>query len=733
MPKINFRQRTNPQRSIVRWFIICFICFSLIFLIALFPLISYCRSVFTELEIKKSTQQMDFGISQLENTVTGVVSASQSLTDDIRFLPFHYQEPDYSAITVPIRNQMKEYLKNLLFPLKLISDSALQFSESLAISPELTMFDEYPGYYPYHFSVDDLTYGEWETLLQENKSGFLSVHHVTTPAENYDALIYAIRWTKNAYFYACLDITDVKQALIAEEDLGSYCLTIENSEGDCLYTDLSDTLSDYHSVTQKTSHGGLTITVHIPEASLTERMSPLYYFLGLYLTLCVLALIITVFVGSHLSSKPLVRIVGMLENSNVASHSPADKAAFPDNTAPNKTRLALDYGFHYILNKVQSYESSLNAYRSTIDTQTKVLQARFLEKALHGSLVTDKDYESFFSYFPGFPNEFCLILMGLVETPVENENVYPEALTLVQCYLQNNLSGAYLQQLNSSELLLIIDEKDIEAYSRIINHLMENINREEPCYHAWGIASKFYDHPKNIPAAYGQLQDLYSRVSLESLSQLCTVSDHPASQKPSFRMADTLNIYTAITYGNKDVALLKLEDYADNLNARSRSVFEMFRSILLCIKQEYASQLVDVAIPAYHSRLDMYAALKETISVFCDELQQLKQQRELDPFIQEVKAYIDLHFTEDDLCHASLGEHFHCSPSKIQKAFPKEMGISLSAYIEKKRMELANELLLRGEYSVTEVARKCGFSNDNTFYKAYRRTFGHAPTSLKQG
>ena len=69
----------------------------------------------------------------------------------------------------------------------------------------------------------------------------------------------------------------------------------------------------------------------------------------------------------------------------------------------------------------------------------------------------------------------------------------------------------------------------------------------------------------------------------------------------------------------------------------------------------------------------------------------------------------------------------------IQKAFPKEMGISLSAYIEKKRMELANELLLLGEDSVSEVAKKCGFTNDNTFYKAYRRTFGHAPTSLKQG
>jgi len=680
----------SQKRSIARWFLICFLCFSLVFLIALLPLISYCRNVFTELEIKKSTQQMTFGVSQIENTVTGIVTASQSLSDDTRFLPFLYQEPDYSQITVRTRNQMKEYLKSLILPLSLVSDCALQFSEDFAITPNTTIFSEWPGYYPYHFSVDTLTYSDWEELLSANKSGFLPVQHIRTPEQHYDALIYTTHWTKNSFFYACLNMANVKQTLVAKENMDTYHLTIQNSDGLCLYTDLPEVSNNYYTVTQKTTLGGLTLTIHIPKAALAEQMTPLYYFLGLYLALCVLVLIIIILVGSHLSSRPLVKIVDTLE-------------------------------------------SHLSEYRSTIDTQTKVLQARFLEKALHGSLVTDKDYDSFFSYFPSFPEEFCLILMGLVETPVENENVYPEALTLIQCYLQNNLSHTYIQQLSSFELLLIIDTAEMENCTLVINHLISNINREEPCYHAWGIAGKYFSHPKDIPIAYGQLQDLYSRISPESLSQLCTVSDHPALQKPSFQMADTLNIYTAITYGNKDIALLKLEDYADSLNARSRSVFEMFRSILLCIKQEYASQLVDMAIPTYHSRLDMYAALKETVCVFCDELQRLKQQQELDPFIQEVKSYIDLHFTEADLCHASLGEQFHCSPSKIQKAFPKEMGISLSAYIEKKRMELANELLLRGEDSVSEVAKKCGFTNDNTFYKAYRRTFGHAPTSLKQG
>ena len=45
-------------------------------------------------------------------------------------------------------------------------------------------------------------------------------------------------------------------------------------------------------------------------------------------------------------------------------------------------------------------------------------------------------------------------------------------------------------------------------------------------------------------------------------------------------------------------------------------------------------------------------------------------------------------------------------------------------------MSLANELLFRGEDSFTDIAVKCGYINYNTFHKAYRRAFGHAPTDI---
>jgi len=673
---------------------------------------------------------MDFGISQLENTVTSISSAAQTLTDDPRFLPLRYLEPDYTGISVSVRNQMKDYLNGLIFPLSLVTDCGLQFSANTVITPNATYFGDQVNYYPERFCVDDLTYAEWESLLQKNRSGFLSVHCVATTSRTYDALIYSIPWTRASYLYACLGISDIKASLIAKENLSSYYLTITNNRGARLYTDLPEMMSDMRSITQKTAVGNLSITIHIPQIVLTDQMKPLYLFLGIYCSVCVLLLLITIVVGSQLSSRPLVNIINMLEKSNAVQEMSATVQRSSDT---NKERLSpsLQYGFYYIQERVKHFESSLEEYRNTIYTQTKVLQARFLEKAIHGSLVTVRDKESFLSYFPDFPKSYCLVQLKISEHPEENGTIYPDSLYLIQSYLRHELPNAYQQQINENDLLLIISEKDFEHYRPVLHFLIDNINREEPSYCAWGLVSKIYHHIESLPTAYWQLQDMDSLISPDNQPQLYTVSDYLPATRPEFRMTDLMTMYTAITYGNHELALQKLQNYTDSLTTGNRSVYEMIRSVLLCIKQEYPAQLIDVDIPLYHATQDLYASLVKIILVFCKEIK-IQSLTMPDPFVLALKEYIDAHFKEYDLCLGALEDHFNCSSSKIQKAFKKSMDVTVSDYIEKKRMDLANELLFRGDISSAEIAQECGFANTNSFYKAYRRLYGHSPTALKK-
>lgn len=727
------------SKSIVRWFIVCFISYSLIFFIALLPLISYCNGVFTELEIKKSTQKMDFGISQIENTVSGISSAAYALKQDIRFIPLLYLEPDYSCLTSTVRNQMRDFLNALVYPLDLVSHCALLFSDTAVITSEVTLFDENPKYYPTLFSVQEKSFSEWEAQLTENKVGILPVQNITVNRQTYDALIYATSWTDTSYLYACMRIDNIRNALIDKSNLDNYLITIRNTRGDILFTDLNvsdasafhqnDSLSGYHTVSQKTAVGSLIVSVHIPHAALTERMRPLYYFLILYLGLCILTMIATAYIGAHISSMPLLRILRIFEDNDAAAGD--TDARQPDCLSDSETSSPLHHGFHYIQSKIQDYEISLNTYRSTIKTQEKVLQARFMEKALHGSLATENDYNAFYSYFPDFPENYYLVLFGISEQTMENDAAHDNLLSLLQTYLQMNLPLCYQQQLSNTKLLLIIDEESYTHAADILNHLLNKTNTEETGCHTWAISSNLYSHPKNLPIAYWQLQDLSSRISLDSLGQLCAITDYPSAKNPGFQIRDALSIHSAIVCGNKDIALQKLESYREMLVSGNRPVFDMFRAILLCIKQEHANELTHMDVPSYRDDITIYDRLKDVISLFCEQFHTKTKTTDSSQFIQDVKNYIDLHFTQENMCYATLTEHFHCSTSKLQKAFSKEVGVSLSAYIEQKRMELADELLKTNAHSVTEVARMCGFSNDNTFYKAYKRTFGHSPTALK--
>lgn len=713
------RERASPVRAVFRWFLLAFLVFSLIFLIALFPLMLYTQNVFSELELKKSTQKMESGIEILDSTFSTIANASVSIYNDSRFRQLHYPSNNYNDVSAVSRNQMRDYLGSLVLPNSLIRDSALQLSENDAVTPQLTTFGVWTGYYPFYFQVDDLTYEQWRDVLDENDTGYLPVYHITTPTSSYDALIYSIQWSKDRYFYSCLDLTKIREAMISSDSLEDFKLTITNSSNTCLYSDLEENMAnEYHSVSRKTSSGGLTVTVHVPNSVMSERMTPLYHFLTVYLVIWLVVLIICILFGTHLSSRPLVQIIDSLKKRPKVTASP-----------PGDQQKSITYGFHFISDHIQSYQKELLQYQNAIETQEKVLQARFMEKAFHGSLSTDEDYATFYSYFPGFPDSYRLLLFGIAEDTDNIGQLYPNVMAIIQCYLQASTPMAYVQQLTVDTLLMVISEKDYQEYYDAVNRLIENINREEPCYHAWGIISKNYRDLKDIPFAYLQIQDLRSKLSTDSLYGLCAVSDIKMPRKTRFQMSDATAIYSALTNGNQELSLHYLQNYAEQLG--NRSVYEMFYSILLCVKHEYADLLMDVKIPIYRSQADLYPLLAECITTFCQLLQSEKLAT-VDSFAQQVKTYIDQHYHEESLCSTSLEDHFKCSFVKIRKNFSKEFGTSISAYIESKRMSLANELLLKGENSVTEVYQMCGYTNYNTFLKAYQRTYGTTPSSTKQ-
>lgn len=198
-------------------------------------------------------------------------------------------------------------------------------------------------------------------------------------------------------------------------------------------------------------------------------------------------------------------------------------------------------------------------------------------------------------------------------------------------------------------------------------------------------------------------------------------------------MVDLQTLYSTVSYGNESAALLKLEECSTRLEslgnpALLRHIYELIRSMLVCVKMEHPEISSSAEFPDYCVQKMLYQQLESTMRSFCREIRQ-ELPSESDRFAAELVQYIDQHFTEYDLCLDSLGKHFNCSVSKLQKTVKSATGMTTANYIEKKRMDMASVLLAQ-QVSVTQAAEKCGYASTNSFYKAYKRYYGKSPTNL---
>lgn len=719
IPMIKKQPQSIHYQAIFQWFLKIFIAISLIFCIVLIPLMASMKSSFEETQIKQYDQHLQNGASQISSTVTGIINTSKTLSRDSRFVQFRHKNGDYDEIPISTQNQFQETLKALMQPYSSISHIALHLDKKATVTNDAVFFENQLDYYSNFFQVDNLDYDAWISLLNSSPNSFTKACHIKTYSSAYDAILFVTPWANDKYLYGCIKIDDIKALVLAEDNLENCYFTISTTDGDTLYSDLPEDITKYQSFKELGNAGNFSITVHIPDDVFYENLRPFYLFSSLYIIFFICLLVSINIVGTKRAVKPIMQIIDVLEESDHISLK-------EENTAlPEKPQ-----GFDYISNSIIRANQNMMEYQNAIRTQQKILQARFLEKALSGQLVNKNDINNFHAYFPNFPEKYHLFLVKLWSY---TQTHYQDPLFLLQTYLGLELPNAYQQQINDSELLLILSAEDYGYACNRLNFMINNINQEEPSYHACCIASNVYTNFEDLPTAYQHLQSMNELPLADYQTQICLAdSFHVLDSKNPVTMADLMTLYTAITAGNLELALNRLAAYSNVLSLAenisfARPVYDIIHNMLKYIKLDYSHLLIEQPIPSYQTDMHLYNLLADTVTVFCNQICEYNNVNK-DSFTQELLNYIDTHYTDSEICLSSLKTYFKCSESTIRKAFKQITDIPIARYIEQKRMILANELLAQNQKTVTEIALECGYSLPHSFYKAYKRVYGHAPT-----
>jgi len=127
-----------------------------------------------------------------------------------------------------------------------------------------------------------------------------------------------------------------------------------------------------------------------------------------------------------------------------------------------------------------------------------------------------------------------------------------------------------------------------------------------------------------------------------------------------------------------------------------------------------------------NSLQELHGFIKFNILTLAEKISGLVQ----DTPIGKIIDYIDRNL-DQDLKIEKLAELMHYSCSHIGKMIKEELGENFNSYLNRKRIEKAQELL-KQNVKISEVAERVGYKNSNLFFSYFKKINGCTPLEYKK-
>jgi AraC family transcriptional regulator len=98
---------------------------------------------------------------------------------------------------------------------------------------------------------------------------------------------------------------------------------------------------------------------------------------------------------------------------------------------------------------------------------------------------------------------------------------------------------------------------------------------------------------------------------------------------------------------------------------------------------------------------------------------------------RRLAAYVDANLS-GKIVIKELAASLHISVGHFCRAFKRTFGVPARIWIRRRRIELAQGLMLTTAASLSEIALSCGMSDQSHFTRSFRRIVGEAPSSWRQ-
>lgn len=117
--------------------------------------------------------------------------------------------------------------------------------------------------------------------------------------------------------------------------------------------------------------------------------------------------------------------------------------------------------------------------------------------------------------------------------------------------------------------------------------------------------------------------------------------------------------------------------------------------------------------------------------LFLNALPANREEEDCAPYLLEIRHYID-HFYREPLRLDALEKRYHMSKYHICHGFSDAFGIPPLKYLNKKRLEAAENLLFSSDKKIHEIALAVGFESTNHFINLFKKEYGTTPQAYRE-
>jgi AraC family transcriptional regulator len=99
--------------------------------------------------------------------------------------------------------------------------------------------------------------------------------------------------------------------------------------------------------------------------------------------------------------------------------------------------------------------------------------------------------------------------------------------------------------------------------------------------------------------------------------------------------------------------------------------------------------------------------------------------------VRKVRNYVDVHISGRVLV-ADLSALVQLSEGHFSRAFKRTFGIAPHAFVLRRRLKLAARLMLESSASLTDIALRCGFTDQAHLCNQFRQVMGESPAAWRR-